>query len=533
MTTGKAMPVFKGWASEWLIRFAIFMVVVPSLGLFGLSTANGGAAAGFYGIEPADVQYSMVIFYAAVASFFALERRFFSFIAVKQYLIISTVVQVVTSYICFSTRNLHVLFIFRFIQGMANCASTSICITLIFSRLKTERAREIGYSLFYGLLLCITPLTTLVTAGVVDAFNYNVLYKFIIYFYVPGAILLFVMMNNVRLDKKFPLYQVDWPSFVIYALMLSLMGYVLLYGQQYYWLQDKRILWSVVAIVVLLVIHIIRQLSLKRPYLTLEVFKYRNFSVGLLLIFILYICRGALGITTTYFSVVLGMDPFHLADILIANMFGIFLGVIISSRMLLLHRPMRFIIMLGFGFMLVFHVWMCFLFDVQANASEFIIPLIVQGLGAGLLMAPLIIFTVSSVPTHLGSTASATGVFFRFAGFCSSIAFINYFSLFNQSGHYNRFQQLITDADPATVQRIAGYKQVLMGRGMAADQAAKAANGLVARSVNAQTLMRYSMDYYQLISWVILVVILLVAIYPYTNRTIINLKGNQPAPASY
>lgn len=533
MSTGKAMPVFKGWASEWLIRGAIFMVIVPSLGLFGLSTANGGAAAGYYGIEPADVQYSMVIFYAAVASFFALERRFFSFIAVKQYLIISTAVQVITSYICFSTRNLHVLFAFRFIQGMANCASTSICITLIFSRLKSERSREIGYSLFYGLLLCITPLTTLVTASVVDAFDYNVLYKFIIYFYVPGAILLFVMMNNVRLDKKFPLYQVDWPSFIIYALMLSLLGYVLLYGQQYYWFQDQRILWSVVAIAVLLAIHIVRQLSLKRPYLTLEVFKYRNFIVGLALIFLLYICRGALGITTTYFAAVLGMDPFHVADMLIANMVGIFFGVIVSSRMLLTHRPMRFILMLGFGLMLLFHVWMCFLFNIQANASEFIIPLVVQGLGAGMLMAPLIIFTVSSVPTHLGSTASATGVFFRFAGFCSSIAFINYFSLFKQSEHFNRFQQSISDVDAATLQRVAGYKQALSGRGMAADQAAKAANGLVARSVNAQTLMRYSMDYYQLISWVILVVILLIAIYPYINRTQINLEDNQPAPASY
>lgn len=194
---------------------------------------------------------------------------------------------------------------------------------------------------------------------------------------------------------------------------------------------------------------------------------------------------------------------------------------------------MRFIILLGFGFMLVFHVWMCFLFDIQANASEFIIPLIVQGLGAGMLMAPLIIFTVSSVPVHLGGTASATGVFFRFAGFCASIAMINYFSLFKQSEHYNRFQQSISELDPAVAQRLLTYKQALMGRGMAADQAARAANGLIARSVNAQTIMRYSMDYYQLISWVILVVILLVAIYPYINRTKINLEDNQPAPASY
>ncbi|WP_448634398.1 hypothetical protein [Pedobacter panaciterrae] len=69
-------PVFKRWAPEWLIRGTIFIVILPCLLLFGLSTANPNAAAGYYGIEPADVQYSMIIFYAAVASFFALERRF-------------------------------------------------------------------------------------------------------------------------------------------------------------------------------------------------------------------------------------------------------------------------------------------------------------------------------------------------------------------------------------------------------------------------------------------------------------------------
>src|ERR1700712_2702844 len=100
------MPIFKKWVPDWFIRVAIFLTILPSLSLFGLSNANNAAATGYYGIEPTDVQYSMVIFYAAVASFFALERRFFNFIAVKQYLLISTIIQIITSYICYTTYNL-------------------------------------------------------------------------------------------------------------------------------------------------------------------------------------------------------------------------------------------------------------------------------------------------------------------------------------------------------------------------------------------------------------------------------------------
>jgi DHA2 family multidrug resistance protein len=281
------------------------------MGLFGLSNANSSVATGFYGFEPADIQYSMIIFYAAVASFFALERRFFNFIAVKEYLLLAAILQIATSYVCYLTTNLQVLLIFRFLQGMANCATTSICITLIFNRLKSERAREIGYSVFYGMLLCISQFTLMVTAPLVDAYDYNVLYKAIIFLYLPGTFLLFFMLNNVRFSRKFPLYQVDWPSFVIYAAALCLIGYVLVYGQQYDWFEDRRIVWSTVGIVVLLGLHLLRQTRMKHAYLTLKVFKYRNFTIGAILVFVLYICRGAMGLSNTYFATVLGMDPIH------------------------------------------------------------------------------------------------------------------------------------------------------------------------------------------------------------------------------
>jgi len=529
----QVIPVFKPWVPDWLVKVTIFLVILPCLLLFGLSTANAGAAAGFYGIEPADVQYSMIIFYAAVASFFALERRFFVYIASREYFIVGVGLQILTSYICFHTHSLPVLFIFRFLQGMANCMTTSICITLIFSRLQGERAREIGYSVFYGMLLCITPISILLTAPVVDNYDYNFLYKGIMFCYIPGAILLLCMMNAVRLNKKIPLYQIDWPSFVIYAAVLCLIGYVLAYGQQYYWLQDNRIWKSCIAIVVLLVIHVYRQLNLKRPSQNMTVFKYRNYVVGMCLIFVLYIVRGALGVTNLYFSNVLGMDPYHISYIMLANIIGIIVSILISSRLLILKRPVRLIWIYGFVLLLIYHAWMVFLFNTQADAPTFIIPLILQGMGAGMLMTPIIVFAISSVPERLGGTASAVGVFFRFLGFCSSIALVNFYQLYNKTNHVNRFQEQLTNLNPVAVDRLATYKRMLMSKGVPADQATKIATGLLSRSVDVQAQIRSAVDYYTLISILLVVVVLVIALIPYINRTIINVRSKQPAPISY
>jgi DHA2 family multidrug resistance protein len=529
----ESLPVFKPWVPQWLIKFTIFLVILPSLLLFGLSTANAPAAAGYYGIEPADVQYSMIIFYAAIASFFALERRFFVFIATKEYLIVGMAIQVIAAYICYRTSHLYVLLIFRFIQGVANCGSTSICLTLIFSQLKSERSREIGYSIFYGLLLCITPVSLLLTAPIVDAFDYNILYKAIIFSYLPGGMLLYGIMNQVRLNKKIPLYQLDWASFIIYAVLLCLVGYILIYGQQYYWFQDRRMVISAVAVVLLMGLYISRQLNLKRPSQNLTVFKYRNFVIGVLLIFILYIIRGALNVTSSYLATVIGLDPIHIAYIMMSNVVGIVIAVFVSSRLMILKRSMRLIWLYGFILLLIFHLWMVYLFSAQANSSSFILPLIIQGLGAGMLMTPIIVFAVSSVPQHFGNTASSIGVFFRFVGFCSSTAVINYFNLYNKSNHINRFQEQLSSLNLIAVDRLALYKRMLMGKGLPEGEATRVATGLLSRSVEMQAQIKANVDYYVFICYLLVVVILIIAVIPYLSRTIINLRSKQPAPIAY
>ncbi|RFZ90466.1 MFS transporter [Mucilaginibacter conchicola] len=521
--------IFKSWMPEWGIRIIMFLVAFPSLGLFALSMANGSAAAGYYGIEPQDVQYSMIVFYAAVVSFYSFEVRLFRFISIKNYLVLSTALTIITSYICYSTQNLVVLLIFRFIQGMGSCAATSICITLIFDRLKTERAREIGYSVFYGILLVISQMMTLVTAPLTDAFDYNTLYKVIIYAYLPGTILLYLILNNVRVNKRMPLYQLDWASFLLYALAALSLGYVLIYGQQKYWFADSSIRFAAAGFVLLLIIYALRQIALRRPYLSLHVFKYRNYCVGALLLFALYMCRGSLNVTNTYLSVVLGLDQWNLGIIMLANVSGIIAGVIISSRLTIMKRPIRFTWMCGFMLLLIFHGWMTFLFAAQADQDDFIIPLIVHGMGAGMLMVPVILFMISSVPPTLSQSASGVGVLVRFFSFCTSIACINAYSDYSKNQHYNRSLNLLGTDNMILTQRLASYAAGLESKGMAKDAAAKVSNALLAKNVSMQSQVRLSIEYYQWVCVFLLVVLILIALYPYVKKTIIDTHKSKPS----
>lgn len=526
-------PYFKPWASEWLIRLTIYILIVPANVLFGLSVSNVSAAAGHYGVEPNDIQYSLIVLYAAIASFYVLEGRFFRFVPSKPYLLIAIMLEMLFSYGCYLTRSLYVLYALRFLQGMATAGVTSVCLNLVFSRLHSERAREVGYSVFYGTLLAIVPLTQLVTAAIIDSFDFNFVYKCAVFSFVPGTTLIFLMMNNVRLTRRVPLMRLEWISFILYAPLLCLIGYVLVYGQQYYWLEDPRIQLAVAGIAGLLCLMLLRQSFLKRPYLQLSVLRIRNFRIGMLLLFLFYITKGSLSVCTTYFATVLGMDPTHIGYVMISNIAGIALAAVISLKMLLRKVHMRIILLCGFTLMLLYHVQMCFMFQGQVDGRDFLLPLFVQGMGEGMLMVPVILFMVAAAPRVHMTSASGLGIFTRFLGFGTSIAMINFFSLWHQNLHLQRFQDSLSSLDENAVARLNAYKTAVVARGAIADQAGNIANGLLFKSESAQAQLRYAMDYYQFLSGLILAVILLIALLPSINKTIVAIRGAQPAPVAY
>ncbi|WP_158996357.1 MFS transporter [Mucilaginibacter sp. L196] len=527
------IPVFKSWVPEWLIRFGLLIVVLPGVVLFALSISNVNAAAGYYGISPNDVQYSLIILYGSMASFIVLEGRFFKNMASKEYLLVGVILLIATCYLCYLTHSFFLLLVMRYIQGLLTCGTINITLTLMFSKLHSERSKEIGYSVVYCILLCVLPVTTLITASIIDTFDYNVIYKCAMYSYVPGAVLMFFIMNNVRLNKKIPLYRLDWSSFLLYSAGLCLIGYVLIYGQQYDWLDDPRISYRLIAIVLLMGIFIIRQLSLKKPYLYLQAFKNPKFTLGAALLFIFYIVRGSFGITTSFLGGILGLDPIHIGLLLLYNIAGIIISVILASRLILLKRSTRLILISGFVILLVFHIWMSTLFTTQVDTADLIVPLILQGMGAGMLMVPIILFLISSSPVQFGNTGSAVGIFVRFLGFTASIALINFFQLFGQRDHLNRLQDQVNSLNPVAVQRLADYKGALMSRGSAPEQAIKTANGLLSRSMSAQAQLKFSVDYYHWISWLLVGTILMLALFPSIGDTTIKINENQPASVAF
>jgi hypothetical protein len=317
----------------------------------------------------------------------------------------------------------------------------------------------------------------------------------------------------------------------LYSIILSLIGYINVFGQEYYWFDDIRISGSLFTIIILLIISIFRQKSLKRPYINLRIFSYRNCKVGLIVLFAMYICRFASGITNNYFTGVLKFDPFYLSYINVFNILGIITGVIISAAMILQKKKIRNIWLSGFCLLFVFHINMYYLFDIEADEFNYFLPLFLQGMGVGFIMVPTIVYIISSVPVSLGPSAAAAALAIRYFGYATSIAIINYFELFRKSTHYNAFQDHLTRIDPMVKNFLNKQNTKLNAKGMVEGISSKGSEKLLIKHLNTQTQIRFAMDYYEMMAIFLLIIMVLIAIFPYINRTRVYLRSRRLSPA--
>lgn len=518
------LPIFKTWAPEWLIRSTIFLVLFPAMAVFALYFSNVPETAGYYGMEPADVQYSLIMMYAVLVAILPVDDRFVKYFTPRQYFFVGVALNTLTYLVCTLTRDVAVFMVCRFVQGAVCALFCSICMNLIFPRLHSARARTIGYSIFYGSLQVSIPAAAMFCSWLLHYFDFNMLFYALIVLEVPGIVLLLLITNNVRFRKKFPLYQLDWVSYVFYTIMFCCAGYIFVYGQQLNWLDSPLIVALCLVVGVATGLFTLRQFHLKRPFINLKLFRFASFRNGLLLLMVYYIFKGTTGFAYVYLQGVLGVDPVHLTPIWVINIVGIVLGAFISARFVLFGSSTKGILIAGFSCLLIYHVQLYFLFSSVSSTSDFFIPFFLQGLGSGALFVPIVLFTVSSVPAPLAGYVSFLGIGFRFLGFCTSISLSNYFQLYNKSIHYNSFRANITDLNPVVNATVVGIQEHVARSGQDAATVKSLSAGILNKMVAEQVTLRASMDYYGLVIWALVVLILVIVFAPQAKRAVLNLR---------
>lgn len=502
------VPLFKPWVPNWLAILTIFTILFPSLVIFALYYNSTLAIAEYYSMDAMDIQYSVVVMYATVISYLALDSHLVKCFRVVNYTLVGIFINTVTCFICAITTDGEMFMLCRFIQGAVCAFLCNICMILSFTRFQASKARVLGYTIFYGCLMVCVPFSAIFANFILNFFGVESVFYGFILFQIPGFILLFLTMNNRYITRKFPLSQVDWTGFLIYTAIVSIVGYILVYGQQFEWLESERIRNLILILLIITPVYVLSSLQKKRPLIQLRLFKNGKYRQALLLLTIFYISKGTTFFTYVYMQDVLGIDSVSMIKIWAVNIIGLLVGIFSASYLLLKGIRPRTIIKIGFLFLLIFHVQMFFLFAMSANREQYILPLFIQGIGTGSLFVPLIMNMVMSVPKKQAGLVAFLGIGARYLGFCLAIALINFFQLYGTNRNYMDMASTYTQSNEIVAKAREDAVNAYIGMGFRPTEAAAKVQKDLTSAMKKEASIRAYMNYYSFIFVMILVLLI-------------------------
>jgi DHA2 family multidrug resistance protein len=410
----------------------------------------------------------------------------------RNYFVASIIIFTVCSFLCGNASNIWELVAFRFVQGMGGGAllvTAQTIITESYPIAKRGMAQAI-----YGMGVIVGPTLGPPLGGyLVD--NYS--WPYIFYINIPlgiiATILALTFVRSPKYGEKLKANQVDWWGIILLSAFIGSLQFVLEHGQQDDWFNDSTIVALSVVTVLGLVLFIWRELTYKHPIVNLSVLKDGNLRIGTVMCFILgFGLYGSTLIIPIYTQSILGWTATDAGLLLIPGSITTAFMMPFVGNMIQKGVPQSYMVGVGFLVFFFFTFMMQTRMTPDTGVEHMYWPLILRGIGLGLLFVPITTLSLSTLKgKHIGEGAAFTGMMRQLGGSFGIAIITTFITRLSQEHRVN----LLTNLDPAKYdvqQRIQGMQRAFMSKGYSADVALKKAYQAIDYAVLKQsTVMSY------------------------------------------
>ncbi len=391
------------YATIFSVMLITFMVVLDS----SIANVSLPYIAGSFSATNTESMWVLTSYLIANGVILPSTAWFSTMFGRKKFLLISTVIFTLASFMCGVSHSMQMLIFWRVVQGIGGGAIMPIAQAIILEVFPKEDQAK-GMSI-YGIGIIFAPIIGPTLGGwITDTYSWH----WIFLINVPIGILAVIMANATVKDpdyaKKGKIEKIDYWGFIYLALWLLTLQYVLDNGQHSDWFEASWVRWTFSASCFFLIAFIYRQLTFDKPIIDLKVFLDRNFTVGCLLVAmqgaILY---STLAILPIFLQHLLGYTAFLSGLTISPRGIGSLLGIAMCSY-LSRKFDMRWIIFAGFVILGVSNLMFGDL-NLQISKVDVIIPNIVCGFGLSLSMVSL--SAIAFITLKNEQLTNATGIF--------------------------------------------------------------------------------------------------------------------------
>ena len=419
----------KGLFSDWvpksvqLLMIVLLLIVVMPIG--GVYTGNISFMVSGTG---AMQEYFLWANYATTIGMGAsmpvvlrLKLRF----KVRDKVVILLVLLGLLSYVNATTQNPMVIVIVSLIIGFLKMIIT---IELFLPLMVMLGNRGVFYGVFYTFVLLLNQITAYYAVEISILYNYQQFFILASVLCFVLALLCWVLMHDQYFALKVPLHYIDWLSILLFVSTFMFSAYVFSFGKQQDWFNSKNIISASIAAFVSFALMAIRQLTLKRPYISFGIFTKSNVIHGLFMLLWLGMFLGTASIQNIYSVGVLGYDQLTNAKLNLMMIPGILLAGIVAVFWFKKEFPLKMFIFSGFASMTGFVIIMYFSMVLEFNYENWYLPMFLKGFGIGSLFISIWFYALDQL--ELNEMLAAIGLVLVWRTFLAVGIFSALFSWF-------------------------------------------------------------------------------------------------------
>ena len=221
----------------------------------------------------------------------------------------------------------------------------------------------------------------------------------------------------------------------------------------------------------------------------------------------------------SYISNVTQWSNYQYIELAVFNISGMALAMYISSQLVMRKKHnIQFFLVIGFGFMLAFNLWMYFIISPDLAFTDLVIPIFLQGAASGMLFVPIATFILSTVPVNTGISGSLVAGHVRFFATLQSFAGYYTMQLFYNQHYKEQFLSHLTPYDSAYTDANAAAIQSYIGKGYTLQDATGLANASIAKQMAMQSQLLTSQTIFLIVATTVAVIITLVLLSPFLQK---------------
>jgi MFS transporter, DHA2 family, multidrug resistance protein len=380
--------------------------------------------AGQLDATPDNISWVLTSYLIASAIIMPLTGFITDRIGQKRFLMISIAGFVVASALCGMAATLTQMVFFRFMQGVFGAALVPLSQSIMLQIFPGEQRGKAMAIWSMGVM--VAPIMGPTLGGWLTE---TISWRWTFYINLPVGILSFILALRHVHDTPTRERRMDWMGFATLALGIGALQLILDRGNQDDWFSSQTLVFAAFVAVVSLTFFIVYTLTGKHhPLFDLRIFKDRNYLVASLIMTTIGIgFFGGMLLQSLFLQNFLGYPTFEAGLYMAPRGLASFLVMIFVGKFVNRIAPRNFIFVGICASIAGNYMMTRFTGDIIAN--DLIIPMMLQGVGMGLIFVPISTLAFTTLPKETAAEAAGIYSLIRSVGSSFGIAILaTYFS---------------------------------------------------------------------------------------------------------